>query len=47
MSLPLVSETQGDHGVVNWLAQETWADAIVHAGDFGFWGKGSRWVEAA
>ncbi len=37
----LLSDTHGKLGVINDLAAEVGADAVIHAGDFGFYDEGS------
>jgi hypothetical protein len=37
MRLLLISDTQGELGIINELVAETQADAVIHAGDFGFY----------
>lgn len=41
MRFLLVGDTHGQLGVVNELAARTHADAVIHAGDFGFYDEGS------
>lgn len=41
MRLLLISDTHGKLGVVNDLDARTQADAVIHAGDFGFHDDGS------
>jgi predicted phosphodiesterase len=37
----LLSDTHGKLGIINELAAEVYADAVIHAGDFGFYDEGS------
>ena len=37
MRFLLISDTHGKLAVVNDLASQTHADAVIHAGDFGFY----------
>ncbi len=41
MRLLLISDTHGKLGIINELAEHTQADAVIHAGDFGFYDNGS------
>ena len=41
MRLLLISDTHGKLGVINDLAAQVRADAVIHAGDFGFFDDGS------
>jgi len=41
MRFLLISDTHGQLGVINELAAQTQADAVIHAGDFGFYDDGS------
>ncbi len=41
LRLLLLSDTHGQVGVINDLARKTGADAVLHAGDFGFYDEGS------
>ena len=41
MRFLLISDTHGKLGVINKLAARTQADAVIHAGDFGFHDEGS------
>ena len=41
MRLLLLSDTHGELGIINELATEVRADAVIHAGDFGFYDEGS------
>ena len=36
----LISDTHGSLGVINELVSRTQADAVIHAGDFGFYDDG-------
>ena len=40
MRLLLISDTHGKLGVINDLAAQVRADAVIHAGDFGFFDDG-------
>ena len=37
MRFLLISDTHGKLGIINELVAETQADAVIHAGDFGFY----------
>jgi hypothetical protein len=41
MLLLLISDTHGKLGVINELAARAHADAVIHAGDFGFYDDSS------
>jgi len=41
MRLLLISDTHGKLGIINGLASNVRADAVIHAGDFGFFDHGS------
>src|ERR1035437_5896013 len=41
MRFLLISDTHGNLGIVNALAARVQADAVIHAGDFGFYDDGS------
>jgi predicted phosphodiesterase len=41
MRLLLISDTHGKLGIINELASNVRADAVIHAGDFGFFNHGS------
>ena len=41
MRFLLLSDTHGKLGIINELAAEVGADAVIHAGDFGFYDEGS------
>jgi predicted phosphodiesterase len=41
MRLLLISDTHGKLGIINELAAHVRADAVIHAGDFGFYDDGS------
>jgi len=41
MRFLLISDTHGKLGIINELAERTQADAVIHAGDFGFYDDGS------
>jgi hypothetical protein len=41
MRFLILSDTHGKLGVINDLAAEVGADAVIHAGDFGFYDEGS------
>ena len=41
MRFLLIGDTHGQLGVINELAARTQADAVIHAGDFGFYDDGS------
>lgn len=41
MRFLLLSDTHGKLGIINKLAADTKADAVIHAGDFGFYDDGS------
>lgn len=41
MRLLLISDTHGKLGVINELSARLQADAVIHAGDFGFYDDGS------
>ena len=41
MRFLLLSDTHGKLGIINELAAEAEADAVIHAGDFGFYDEGS------
>jgi predicted phosphodiesterase len=41
MRFLLISDTHGRLGIINELAGRTRADAVIHAGDFGFYDEGS------
>ena len=41
MRLLLISDTHGKLGVINEVAERTQADAVIHAGDFGFYADDS------
>ena len=42
MRFLLISDTHGKLGIINELAVQTHADAVIHAGDFGFYDHGSH-----
>jgi hypothetical protein len=41
MRLLLISDTHGKLDIINELSAQTQADAVIHAGDFGFYDDGS------
>lgn len=41
MRLLLISDTHGKLGTINELSDQLQADAVIHAGDFGFYDNGS------
>jgi hypothetical protein len=41
MRLLLISDTHGRLGIIDALASHVRADAVIHAGDFGFYDDGS------
>ena len=41
MRFLLISDTHGKLGIINELASHVQADAVIHAGDFGFYDEGS------
>lgn len=41
MRFLLISDTHDKLGVINRLVEQTQADAVIHAGDFGFYGDDS------
>ena len=41
MRFLLISDTHGKLGIINELAHHVRADAVIHAGDFGFFNHGS------
>jgi predicted phosphodiesterase len=41
MRILLISDTHGKLDIINVLSAQTHADAVIHAGDFGFYDDGS------
>jgi hypothetical protein len=41
MRFLLISDTRGELAIIDELAAEVGAEAVVHAEDFGFFGEGS------
>ncbi|NOY53098.1 MAG: metallophosphoesterase family protein, partial [Deltaproteobacteria bacterium] len=41
MRLLLISDTHGRLGIINESASHVQTDAVIHAGDFGFYDEGS------
>ena len=41
MRFLLISDTHGNLGIINELAARVQANAVIHAGDFGFYDDGS------